>query len=403
MALAEVASGRGYKRLVIVGDCGYYALAAEAFAKNLSCWGSQSWVPHPDGAFASFRCPRFWSPSLDLGIILCLGTTQMIASPEPEKNLSTQLGRGTSVVYVTADTRGLYSGEALEKVSAEYEPFLVRPWVTQKWHFNLGGQISMLDIVACVNSLLLTGVEIQNNDDALLDVVEALLEINSGSTAYVVGLFLGHTASQMEVYGETPGQRAWLGSAHLTKLVEDMAQCDGVPHPEDIITEKVSPVFEYLQPILQRISSVTGTATETLTEDVEFHMLAALIGNPMCKGSPPPATYKEFKLAMALRIQDTLLSLLTIGKHTDKSSGLPIGKSYVDFLACFQAKLNRNVLSEVESSHSIDGSKFPLFDCRFVPGFGFNVFKSLTVWTKMSNYHWMSTILLRFSESTLLN
>ena len=66
LAVAEVASRSGYKRLMIIGDCGYYSLATEALAKSLSCWGSQSWSPHPSGAFASYRVPRFTSKSLDL-------------------------------------------------------------------------------------------------------------------------------------------------------------------------------------------------------------------------------------------------------------------------------------------------------------------------------------------------
>lgn len=36
--------------------------------------------------------------SLDLDIILCLGTTQLVSSPEPERNLSVQLGNDTSCV-----------------------------------------------------------------------------------------------------------------------------------------------------------------------------------------------------------------------------------------------------------------------------------------------------------------
>ena len=141
LAVAEVASRSGYQRLMICGDCGYYSLAAEAFTKSLSCWGTQSWVPHPDGAFASFRVPRFKSQSLDLDIILCLGTTQLISCPDPEKNLSCQLGRDTSVVYLTADARGWYSGEALKSVTAEYLPFERRPWNKKQWHFNLDDEL----------------------------------------------------------------------------------------------------------------------------------------------------------------------------------------------------------------------------------------------------------------------
>jgi len=400
LALAEVASRRGYKRLMIVGDCGYYALAAEAFARNLSCWGNQSWVPHPDCVFTSFRCPRFRSPSLDLDIILCLGTTQMISSPAPEKNLSTQIGDDTSVVYLTADLRSFYVGEAHERVSAEYEQFFHRPWVTPKWHFNLDDDISMLDVVARVNGSILQAAGIKNNEDKLFEVVDTLLETTSGSAAYLVGIFLADAASQLKDYGETPVEKAWHGTLHLTNLVQGMAQSDdGTPHPEDIILEKVSPVFEYLEDFIQRISHVImGKLIGILTEKEQFHMYAVLFGNPLPTGNPPPTTFKEFKLAAALRIQDTLLSLLAVGDLFDEISGLPIGKNYAEMLALYQAHLNKYVLSKVEANHAIDGSKIPLFDCRFVPGFGFNVNRSLTVWTSMSNYFWISTVLLRFSE-----
>ena len=54
MALAEVAARQGYQRLMITADCGYYALATEAFCQQLLCWGRQSWAPHPAG-FAAFE------------------------------------------------------------------------------------------------------------------------------------------------------------------------------------------------------------------------------------------------------------------------------------------------------------------------------------------------------------
>ena len=94
-----------------------------AFTKSLSCWVTQSCVSHPDGDFVSFRVPHFKSQSLELDIILWLGTVQLIACPDPDKNLSCQLGRDISVVCLAADARGWRSGEALKSVTAEYLPF----------------------------------------------------------------------------------------------------------------------------------------------------------------------------------------------------------------------------------------------------------------------------------------
>ena len=403
---------------MIVGDCGYYALSAEALAKSLSCWGSQSWEPHPDGAFASFRTPHFRSPSLDLDIILSLGTTQLISSPEPKTNLSTQLGDNTSVVYLTADARGWYHGEALKRgkentfadareqcycysynihlnflinltVELEYEPFLRRSWATDQWHFNLCNEISPIDIVTQVNRSLLHGVAIDYNDDDLMEVVEVLIEIAAGSTAYLVGLFLGHTASQLEKSGDNPFETAWFQSCKLTELVKQMAEDDdGKPHSKDIILDKVSPFFSYLKPKLERISSIIeGEEIEDLTEHEEFQVLSVLIGNPLPKGSRPPSNFKEFKLAVALHIQDTFLSLLSVAKHPQNITGLlPLGNNFVELYAQFNAKLNHDVLSEVQREHAIDGRIFPLFDCRYVPGFGFNVSQGHTVWTNARHY-----------------
>eukprot|EP00581_Thalassiosira_minuscula_P003178 CAMPEP_0183749232 /NCGR_PEP_ID=MMETSP0737-20130205/68182_1 /TAXON_ID=385413 /ORGANISM="Thalassiosira miniscula, Strain CCMP1093" /LENGTH=648 /DNA_ID=CAMNT_0025984985 /DNA_START=1281 /DNA_END=3224 /DNA_ORIENTATION=+ len=382
LALAEVASRSGYQRLMICGDCGYYSLAAEAFAKSLSCWGTQSWTPHQDGAFASFRVPRFKSQSLDLDIILSLGTTQLIACPDPEKNLTSQLGHDTSVVYLTADARGWYSGEALNSVSAEYYPFLCRPWNAKHWHFNLDDELTMLDLVAQVNHSLLAGVLIQDNDYVLYKIADSLLELNAGSTAFLVGMFLGHTASKMKMVEGTLAEKAFFGASNLTKMAQEMSQDEvGRPYHRDIIVGKVLPVFDYIKPILRRIMNVVeGKNPEKLTEEEEFRFLAVLIGNPSLKGSPPPESYEEFKLELALRIQDTFMSLLTVGKLSPDVSGLPLGNMYVEFFANFNARLNKNVLGSVTRSHAIDGSKFPLFDCRFVPGFGFQVAQGLTVW-----------------------
>lgn len=175
---------------------------------------------------------------------------------------------------------------------------------------------------------------------------------------------------------------------------------DGNPHPREIIVEKVKPIFEYLRPILHRIMYVVeGKSTESLTREEEFRFLAVLIGNPSLKGGPIPKTYGEFKLELALRIQDTFMSLLTVGKQSPDISGLPLGINYVEFYANFMARLNYEVLPRVKRPHAIDGMQFPLFDARFVPGFGFQVSQGLTVWTVCQNYFWMSTILLRFSES----
>ena len=241
----------------------------------------------------------------------------------------------------------------------------------------------MIDLVAQVNHSLLTGVVVEGNDYALYKVADGLLELNAGSTAFLVGMFLGQIASQMKDAGNTPAERAFYGASKLTKMAQDIAfDEEGKLHPRELIVEKVKPVFQYLQPLLYRIMYVIeGESSESFTEEEEFRFLAVLIGNPSLKGRPAPTTYEEFKLELALRIQDTFMSLLAVGKLSTSITGLPLGNMYVEFLASFLAKLNKNVLPTVSKSHAIDGSRFPLFDCRFVPGFGFQVNQGLTVWT----------------------
>ena len=74
----------------------------------------------------------------------------------------------------------------------------------------------MLDLVAQVNLSLLTGVVVQDNNYALYKVVDSLLELNAGSTAFLVGMFLGHTASEMQEAGQTPSGASFLH--HLLSL-----------------------------------------------------------------------------------------------------------------------------------------------------------------------------------------
>ena len=125
----------------------------------------------------------------------------------------------------------------------------------------------MLDLVAQVNHSILSGVLLEDNDYALYKVADSLLELNAGSTAYLVGLFLGDTASKMEEVGGTRAQKAFFGASKLTRMAQEMSlDEDGKPHPRNIIVEKVAPVFEYFQPMLHRIMYIVeGKSSQPLT------------------------------------------------------------------------------------------------------------------------------------------
>ena len=61
-----------------------------------------------------------------MDIIPWLGTTQLIACPDPNTNLSCEFSRdiiSISVVCLTADARGWCRREALKSMPAEYLPF----------------------------------------------------------------------------------------------------------------------------------------------------------------------------------------------------------------------------------------------------------------------------------------
>ena len=241
---------------------------------------------------------------------------------------------------------------------------------TDQWHFNLDEELSMLDLVAQVNHSILAGVAIDESNFALYKVADSLLELNAGSTAFLVGLYLGHLASQMNDIEGSRAEKAFYGASRLEALAKEIAVGDdGEMHPRDVMVAKAKPVFDYIQPILRRIMEIVGLvgkSCESLTEDEEFRALAVLIGNPSLKGRPAPSNYSEFKTELSLRIQDTFMSLLTVGKLCPDISGLPLGKAYIEFNANFIARLNKYVLPNISRSHAIDGSKFPLFDCRFV-------------------------------------
>lgn len=288
-------------------------------------------------------------------------------------------------LYPTLSALNHLSGEALQEIDAIYKKYERRPWNDASWHFNLDCELSMLDLVAQVNNALLAGVVVQENDYALYKVTDSLIELNAGSTAFLIGMFLGYTASKLRDDKRSPAERAFFCSSELCHLAENMAlDSSGNPHRPEVIVEKVAALFDYIRPILSRIMDVVeGKAIEELTQEQEFRALAILVGNPSLKGSPAPTSYEEFKLQLSLRIQDTFMSLMTIGKLSPDVSGLPLGNMYVEFYANFLSRLNRKVLPKVSRHHAIDGRTFPLFDCRFVPGFGFQVSQGLRMSSTM--------------------
>lgn len=348
-------------------------------AKKLTCWGGQSWEPHPDGAFAGFCIPRFKCPSLDLDVILSMGTPQLISNPDPEKNLATKT-KGASVIYLTADTRGFYSGDAKEEVDEYYKPFLKRTWDTDI------NDIEMLDVVVRANELFLESIDVRVDINYFVTIAERIVEYNRGSAASLVGLFLGNVALQKSGGNAT---NVWNNGGTLLKpIVENMVLGeDGSPLSDmgEVLT-RCEPIFDYLRPLLLvLINAARGVGSkqplDSLTEMDEFKVYAALVGNPAVGEMNEPTTWHEMKSLVAIRMQDTLLSLLYTGRLVEDIDGLPIGAAYADTFALYNANLNQHVLSKVDRSHGINGDTLLLFDCRFVPGFGIPVNLGATVWT----------------------
>jgi len=406
MALAEVTARNGFSRLFVVGDCGYYALAATAYAQQLLCWGKQSWEPHSGGAFAAFRVPHFYSPSLELEIILCMGTTQFISTPDPQTSIVSQLGGGSSLIYVTADTRGWYGCESLKKVEDKYAKLLTRPWAGPDWHFH--SNIEMMDVVVRVNEGLLQAALLVNlrgttRDLELKRLVDRMLEFNYGSTAFLLGIFLGNIiAQEKRESGDTLAERIWKGSSKLRPLALQMAcAANGkTPLSEPFVFEACTPFFEYLKLLMHDVHRVSLQLEESepLTEMQEWRCMVVLIGNPANKDGAMPSSLHEMKRAIAMRVQDSLLSLLALGDNFQLTQDLPLGESFVEVLAEFHVELNDKVLSAVERTHAIDGRRVCLLDSRHVPGFGIQVNLGLTVWTTSIHFTWMSAVMLRFTE-----
>ena len=419
MGLCEVAARVGYRRLFICADCGYFALAAAAYSRQLLCWGKQSWAPHPEGPFAAFRCPRFVCAALDLEIVMCLGTTQLIADPSSERNLAGGLHGGASVVYVTADTCGWYAGDAAipphiapthPDVAAAFAPYIQRPWLKDGWHISFEEEISMLDVVVRANDALLEGVALRDDamhDKVLDNVTERMLEFSSGSTAYLVGLWLGDAAAALSGKPVWDGAVAavWTGAATsvLPLALRVARAADGAtPTAKDAIVDACAPFFEYMAPLLREIVRAKTRRAEQppLSETQEWRAFAALLGDPSgcdpsqgMKKLPSPTSYAEMKLYIALRVQDTLLSLLAIGEvargaaySAISHAMLPLGASYVDVITDFHVHLNADVIDKIECGSAINGRNFLLFDVRHTPGFGIHVGFGLTIWTAAKNY-----------------
>jgi hypothetical protein len=403
MALADFASGEGYKRLMITADCGYYALAAAAYCKQLMCWGRQSWQPDNSGPFAAFRVPHLNSPTLRLEIILALGTTQLISDPSPALTLPGRCEGGASVVYLTADARGWYGGDALARVNTAFAPVVQRSWGGDE---EIG--LEMIDVVSSCNNALLEAVAIADpkiGNAALHNVVTRLVEFQYGSTAYLMGLFLGTEASKTQEAGSalTVAQHVWVTAKTLRPLLLQMARAaDGTAIKDTVeLVAACQPFFDYLTALLPRVVQVTTKSDSPLDEIGEWRALAALVGNPAVGiDEPPPQTYAAMKEAVALRVQDTCLTLLAMDEARQQAT-IPLGEAYVDFYATFQVDLNAQVLASIppkDRRHAIDGKQVLLIDCRHIPGFGKQVADGLTVFTAAKNFIWMSAIANRFTE-----
>jgi len=256
--------------------------------------------------------------------------------------------------------------------------------------------------VVRVNEALLDGVLLgdeRQRDATISNVTERLVEFKVGSTAYVVGLFLGDAMRRFAVRLEAPPaaqllEAAW-GDAgtELGAFVRAM-----VDKAESGLLAACEPFLDFLGArqvggfLREVVRLANGRAAQPqLSEEQEWRALAALCNHD---DHDRPLELRQLRVEVCTRVLDALLCLLDLG---DPDLGLPLGHAYAQIFGRFQASVNGDISRQKRSAaHGIDGERALLFDCKFVPGFGLQVAGGLTVWAGAKNYLWMSACALEF-------
>jgi len=406
--LAEVALAQGKKRVIVTADCGYYALALPAYAEGLLT--REGWV---QGADAAFNCPSFRVKD-ELDLILTLGTTQLISSPDPTKNLVSRMD-DCAIVYGTADLMGWYGGSVLDKIKAEYpEP-------------------DSFAHVVCANKGLTWGMMLADCSSAeeawvWSEVSAQLVEYVDTSISFIIGMYIGYKVD------EDTGIRS---EEHQAKIDKQDTGLEGgqtiyegwgqLPVAGKILLQQLvddpSPIIKFIAPALRHVEEKALERTEGPRGDIRgaqadqdgqddtdhFKALVFLVGRLNKDAGDDSA--EEMDQQTRLRVTENAKKILNFNEGKDeigkdgvhlRKNEVTLGPRFVSWYCQFQVRINTTVLKDSfeagQVGHAVDGQKVFLFDCKFVPGFGKMVADGLTVWTHASHYFWVSAMYGHYAE-----
>jgi len=382
-ALVEVALSEGKTRLFITADCGYYALGIESYLALLPGLG---WERKDDACFCvpSFRYQD------KIEISLCLGTTQMISTPDPSKSIVSRCD-DARVMYGTADLRGWYGGDVLNELNKIYP--------TE----------GKMNIVLRANEGLLWGMVLADSTDSekprvMNDIVNILVEFTEGSMAFFLGMYVG---MKTKVTGATSMANAAL------------QQWESVPKEGKRLLEEIKVDYEGYKKWLEPLGVACfkkgvkdgifrkGQAVnleELTAQDIKFDEWLA-VNLYLCGIKKKlPKTEAELWHYFYERFMKSVDFLLHFDEGNVDIPGVYdtviLGPRYVEWYCKLNVQLNRGICKsayqEGKVGHAIDGEKVFLLDCKFIPGFGKQVADGLTVWCYSPFYWWLSYIYAGF-------
>lgn len=324
---------------------------------------------------------------------LCLGTTQMISTPDPARNLTSRLDNAR-VIYGTADLRGWYGGDILGKLNREYPP-----------------EENMSGILRCNEGLLwgmiLADTPVSEKKALWQDVADILVEFTYGSCHFWLGLYLGFVMNR-----DNDHPSAFLKWNDIPKMARDLLEALTVDIEPLLDFDSSSAIALFKKGVkdgLFRVGEEVDLDSITKADITEEEAGAMLIWICGVTGDTKFKTRGDIWEHCLLRMKQALQDVLSFDEGTDalpgKDEQATIGPRYIEWYCKFQHRLNNSILKDAHDAnkvgHGIDGQNIYLLDCKYCPGFGEQVACGLTVWCYSPFFFWMSYIYARFA--TMIN
>jgi hypothetical protein len=385
--LVQCAGERGFDTVFITGDCGYYALALQAYSNELLAHFNWEMI---NGTVAfkvlGFRVPINGGRSTAT-VRLALGSSQMIA--DPAHSITHRLDKA-AVLYSTADLRGWYTGdsELMKKIHAELEV------AYEENHFpGSNGQGSMW---WSANEGLLWGCTLEAKPQYAArtwnDVAPMLIE-GDAAVPFVIGMYIGahcwkkagqitnalyiapDVAEQIlkDMHSSLQGFYDWLVEGLSLLNVLDMSLCGSAAREIEKDPAKIPNLSKVLKAVLALFGGKVGDEIfEQKYLNKQFH--DAVIG-----------------LLKTPKFQE---GLLQGGKCR-----LPVGFLYIQWYSEFVYHLNVHILAKYQGKKGnlFEAHKLYFLDVLCVPAFGQAVAKGWTVWSYAQSYFWINSIFASFA------